>query len=377
MADKIRVGIVGATVTQGGSGWGANAHVPALKALPHYELKAVCTSHADTAKASAAAFGAEQAFHRFGDMAGHRDVDLIVVCVRVPGHRELVLAGLQAGKAVFCEWPLGANLAEAEEMAGLARQRSLKTIVGLQARSDPAILYARDLVQGGYIGAVLTAHLNTVAQAQLQRGPGRIWQGVRANGANTLTIAGGHAIDALCAVLGEFAEVSARVSTRIPEWRTLEGHMVPVDSPDSITVVGRMVSGAEVAVNVAAVPSNPSGNRLEIYGREGALVIRANGALSLGPNQMYAGKGTEPMASMPVPAKYRFAPEGTPGGQPYNVAQAYARAADALRGRRSFDVDFNLAVQRHKLIDAIERSSATGRSVRLTPGPAPSPGHRP
>jgi len=369
MADKIRVGIVGATVTQGGSGWGANAHVPALRALPHYELKAVCTSHEDTAKASAAAFGAEQAFHRFGDMAGHRDVDLIVVCVRVPGHRELVLAGLQAGKAVFCEWPLGANLAEAEEMAELARQRSVTTIVGLQARSDPTILYAADLVREGYIGEVLTANLSTVAQAQLQRGPGRIWQGVRANGANTLTIAGGHAIDALCTVLGEFAEVSARVSTRIPEWRTLEGHTVPVDSPDSITVVGRMVSGAEVAVNVAAVPSNPSGNRLEIYGREGALVIRANGALSLGPNQMYAGKGTEPTASMPVPAKYKFAPEGTPGGQPYNVAQAYARAADALRGRRSFDVDFNLAVQRHKLIDAIERSSATGRSVRLTPGP--------
>ena len=58
MTDKIRVGIVGATVTQGGSGWGQNAHVPALKALSHYELKAVCTSHEDTAKASAAAFGA-------------------------------------------------------------------------------------------------------------------------------------------------------------------------------------------------------------------------------------------------------------------------------------------------------------------------------
>jgi len=366
MADKIRVGIVGATVTQGGSGWGQNAHVPALKALPNYELKAVCTSHEDTAKASAAAFGAERAFHRFSDMAAHPEVDLVVVCVRVPGHRELVVAGLQAGKSVFCEWPLGANLAEAEEMAGLARQRSLKTMVGLQGRSDPTILYARDLVQQGYIGEVLTANLNTVAQAQLQRGPGRIWQGVRANGANTLTIAGGHAIDALCAVLGELAELSARVSTRIPEWRTLEGKPVPVDAPDSINVVGRMASGAEVSINVAAVPSNPSGNRLEIYGREGALVIRANGALSLGPNQMHAGKGKESMVAMPVPAKYKLAPEGTPAGQPYNVAQAYARAADALRGGGSFDVDFDLAVQRHKLIDAIERSSATGRSVKVS-----------
>jgi len=365
MADKIRVGIVGATVTQGGSGWGAHAHVPALKALPHYELKAVCTSREDTAKASAAAFSAERSFHRFGDMAADPDIDLIVVCVRVPGHRDLVMAGLQAGKPVLCEWPLGANLAQAEEMAGLARQRSLKTIVGLQARSDPAILYARDLVQAGYVGDVLTASLTTAAQAVLQRGPGRIWQGVRANGANTMTIAGGHAMDAMCAVLGEFAELSARVSTRIPEWRTLEGTPVPVDAPDSITVAGRLVSGAEVSINVAAVPSNPAGNRMEIYGREGALVIRADGSLNIGPSQVSGGKGKEPMVSMPVPTKYRVAPEGTPGGPSYNVAQAYARATDALRGGPSFEVDFDLALRRHTMIDAIERSSATGRAVRL------------
>jgi predicted dehydrogenase len=367
MTDRIRVGIVGATVTQGGSGWGANAHVPALKALPHYELKAVCTAHEETARASAAAFGVERGFHRFGDMAAHPEIDLIAVCVRVPGHRDLVVAGLEAGKAVLCEWPLGRTLGEAEEMAGLARRRALPSIVGLQARSDPAILYARDLVQAGHIGEVLTASLSTAAQGVLQRGPGRIWQGVRANGANTLTIAGGHAIDALCAVLGEFEEVSARVSTRIREWRTLEGKPVPVDAPDSISVVGRLAGGAEVAVSVAAVPSNPGGNRMEIYGREGALVIRADGSLNIGPSQVHAGRGKEPMTPMPVPPKYRVAPEGTPSGPPYNVAQAYARAADALRGGGSFDVDFDLAVRRHRLIDAIERSSATGRSVRVDP----------
>lgn len=275
------------------------------------------------------------------------------------------MAGLSAGKPVFCEWPLGKDLAEAEEMAGLARRRSLPTIVGLQARSAPAILYAHDLIKEGYIGEVLTATLITGAQAQLQRGPGRIWQGIRANGANVMTITGGHAIDALCAVLGEFDEVAARVATRIPEWRTPEGKAVPVDAPDSINVIGRMVSGAEVSVSVAAVPSNPGGNRIEIYGREGALAIRAEGSFNTGSSQLLAGRGKEPMAEMTIPSKYKLVPEGTAAGQPYNVAQAYARMAPALRGGPGFDVDFDLAVQRHKLIDAIERSSATGRSVKL------------
>src|SRR5205085_10452383 len=98
MGERIRVCIVGATVTVGGSGWGANAHVPALEALPDYELWAVCTAHEDTAKASADAFGAELAFSNFDEMVADPDVDLVSVVVRVPGHHELVMKALRAGK---------------------------------------------------------------------------------------------------------------------------------------------------------------------------------------------------------------------------------------------------------------------------------------
>src|SRR5690606_8584914 len=106
MAEKIRVGIVGATVTQGGSGWGANAHVPALHALPDYELHAVCTTREETARASAEAFDVPLAFHDMDEMVAHPEVDLVAVVVRVPGHYDLVMTALRAGKPVFCEWPL-------------------------------------------------------------------------------------------------------------------------------------------------------------------------------------------------------------------------------------------------------------------------------
>src|SRR2546422_1111298 len=193
MADTIRTGIVGATVTQGGSGWGANAHVPALHLLPDYALQAVCTAHEDTAQASKETFDAVHAFHDIDTMAQHPEIDLVVVCVRVPSHKDLVMAGLHANKAVFCEWPLGATLAEAQEMATCAKARGLTTMVGLQARSDPTLMYARDLIHEGYIGEVLTVNLRVISQQVLERGAGRIWQGDRTNGANTLTIAGGHA----------------------------------------------------------------------------------------------------------------------------------------------------------------------------------------
>src|SRR6476469_8530112 len=261
MADKIRVGIVGATVTTGGSGWGANAHVPALHALPDFELKAVCTAHEDTAQESAAKFGAPLAFHSIDDMVNHPEIDLVAASVRVPGHYPLVMKSLQAGKATFCEWPLGANLDEAKTMADLARERSLRTSVGLQARSDPALMYARELVHQGHIGEVQVAKLSVISQATVNRGEGRIWQGDRKNGANTLTISGGHAIDALCFILGEFKDISARLATRITEWHNTDtGQSVTVDSPDSISLMGALDGGAEVVVQVATVPFNPSGN---------------------------------------------------------------------------------------------------------------------
>jgi predicted dehydrogenase len=366
MADRIRVGIVGATVTPGGSGWGANAHVPALRALPAYELTAVCTAHEATAKASAEKYGARLAFHDMDDMVAHKDIDLVVVCVRVPWHYDLVMKSLRAGKPTFCEWPLGANLKEAEEMAGLARQKSLRTIVGLQAHNDPTVRYAHELIGEGYIGEVLAVHLSVLAAAQLERGAGRVWQRERKNGANPLTIAGGHALEAMCAVLGEFAEVSARVATKIKEWRdTDKGENVPVDSPDVINVAGRLQHGAEASVQIASVPFGGGWSRLDIYGRKGAMTLSANAALSIGPNRLLATRGREPATELPVPDRFTLVPEGTPGGSPKNVAQAYARFADTKGDGGGFDPDFDLAVQRHRLVDAIERSSAEARAVRL------------
>jgi predicted dehydrogenase len=365
MAAKIRVGIVGATVTPGGSGWGANAHVPALHALPDFELKAVCTAHEETAKASAAAFGAELAFHDFEQMIAHPDIDLIAVVVRVPGHHALVMSALEAGKAGFCEWPLGATVAEAEDMLSLANTRSVNTVVGLQARSDPTHMYVRELIQQGHIGDVLSARMSAISQAITNRGEGRIWQGDRRNGANTLTIAGGHAIDALCYVLGEFEEVSARLATRITEWHNTDtGETMQVDSPDWISVSGRLVQGTEVSFLAATVPSGPSGNRFEIYGRNGTLVI-SGGASNVGPSQLHGARGNEPLTAMEIPERFTLVPDGTPAGPARNVAQAYARLAQSLNAGERFDTDFAHAVTRHALIAAIERSSAEGRTVRL------------
>lgn len=365
MADKIRVGIVGATVTPGGSGWGANAHVPALQALPGYELKAVCTAHEATAKASAEKFGAALAFHDMNEMVAHPDVDLITVVVRVPLHKQLVMPALAARKPVCCEWPLGADLADAKEMANSAKAAGLPTLVGLQAQSSPGVMFARDLIGNGEIGEIVTVNLSVMVNAIPERGDGRIWQGIRKNGANPMTIPGGHSIDALCYILGEFAEIGARVTTRITMWKhAVTGEDFPVDAPDTVTAAGVLKSGAEVSYQVASVPFNASGTRMEIYGRKGTLVLTSK-SVNTAPSQLHLAIGNEKLAEITPPDSYRLIPAEMAAGPGRNVAQAYARFASTLQSGTADTPDFDHAVARHALIDAMERSHRDGKVIKL------------
>lgn len=365
MTDKIRVGIVGATVTPGGSGWGANVHVPALQALPNFELKAVCTAHEETAKASAEKFGADLAFHEMNEMVAHPEVDLIAVVVRVPLHKELVTAAIDAGKPVCCEWPLGAHLAEATEMAEGAKAAGLATLVGLQAQSDPAVMYARDLVANDELGEIVSINVRVIVNAITERGDGRIWQGIRANGANPMTIPGGHAIDAMCFMLGEFTEITARVTTRIGMWKhAVTGEDFPVDAPDTVTAAGVLSSGAEVSYQVASVPHNASGTCIEVYGRKGTLVLNSD-SVNIGPSQLRFAVGNEKLAEIVPPDSYRLVPVEMAAGPPINVAQAYAGFADAMRSGAPATPDFKDAVVRHALIDAMERSHRESKVIRL------------
>ena len=87
------------------------------------------------------------------------DIDIVSVCVRVPYHRDLVLAALAADKHLYCEWPLGRDRGEAAEMAAAAGTTAVHVAIGLQARMNPAARRAAELIAAGAIGRPLTARI--------------------------------------------------------------------------------------------------------------------------------------------------------------------------------------------------------------------------
>ena len=124
--------------------------------LEGLEFAAVAINSQTTADASARAFGVPSAYASGLKLARAPNVDLVAACTRVPDHRDIVLAAIAAGKHVYCEWPLGRNVSEAEETADAARAAGVQTVVGLQLRGNPAVKRARGLIALGKIGRALS-----------------------------------------------------------------------------------------------------------------------------------------------------------------------------------------------------------------------------
>ena len=364
MTKRIRVGIIGANPDRG---WAAQAHIPALQSLPDdFEITALSTSRRESAAAASERFGVPLAFDNHEDLVNRADVDVVAITVKVPYHFELATAALTAGKAVYCEWPLGNGLREAEKLAALAKKKGVLAVAGLQARSAPPVLYVRDLIRQGYVGEVLST---TLIGSGMGWGPTiepyNVYMSDRKNGATLLAIALGHAADALCYCLGEVRELSATMTMRRKSF-TIAGteESRPMKADDQVSVTGLLEGGAALSIHYRGGRSRGTNLLWEINGTEGDLQVTADG----GQAQIFdltvrGGNGVQSsLEGLLVPPQYRFSPLQGPGS---NVAQAYAHFARDHREGTHLSATFDDAVTRHRMLDAIEKAAATGQ--RQTP----------
>ncbi|WP_227026191.1 Gfo/Idh/MocA family oxidoreductase [Streptomyces fodineus] len=87
--------------------------------------EALSSSGAESARAVGEKYAVPLAYGSAEELARSEEADLVVVPVKVSHHRELIRPALEAGKMVFSEWSLGADLAQAEELADLVHRRSV------------------------------------------------------------------------------------------------------------------------------------------------------------------------------------------------------------------------------------------------------------
>lgn len=379
MASKqLRVGVIGLNAQRG---WANIAHVPALRGLDSdYMLAGVGNSSSESAAAAASALGVPMAFQSTAELISSPEIDLVVVTVKTPNHYALVKSAIEAGKSIYCEWPLGNGLQEAEELAGLAARAGVRTVIGLQACVAPEVEQMRHLVQEGFVGEVLSTTMV---------GAGGPWGAVtdaasayaldRSNGTTLLSIAGGHALSALQHVLGDVVDVRAVIAQRRSTSRIAETGLDHVmTSPDQVIVAGLLESGAPLSFHLRGGGAKGVGLCWEINGTEGDIRITAPfGQVQLAPLTLTGARdGQTEMAPIELPSG-----EGVnwpKNSRPGNVARLYAQAAEGLRMGERTAPDFATAVKLHRLLAAIETSGESGeRMIRSSDGRwSSASGHR-
>jgi predicted dehydrogenase len=357
-AGPLGVGIVGLSTS---GGWAATAHLPALRSLEGYVVRGVAASSARSAAAAGEQYGVPLRFANPAELAAHDSIDLVVVAVKVPHHLELVRTAIDAGKVVYCEWPLGRNLAEAEEMAALAAGRGLRTAVGLQARAAPAFRYLRDVIQEGYVGEVLST---SVIASGVNWGatfrPGGDYMLDRGNGATMLTVPFGHTIDLLTMVLGEFSDFTATVSSRRTEARNRDtGEVKPMTAQDQVVLNGKLEGGVVASVHFRGGTSRATNFLWEINGTDGDLLVTLDSppVIQLTRATLRGARAEETtLAELPVPPSYERVPAfaGRQHEIAYNLAHAYAQLRRDLSDGTRLTPDFAHAVRLHRQLDRLQ-----------------------
>jgi predicted dehydrogenase len=145
-----------------GFGWLGRAHSRSMLRIPtlfsERSFDPVLVACSDTVPARAA-----DAVSSFGFQRGETDwravvedpaVDAVFIAAPNMLHLELVEAVAAAGKAVFCEKPVGGTPAQTVRAAAAARAAGVTSGVGYNYRWAPLVRYAAELVAGGELGEI-------------------------------------------------------------------------------------------------------------------------------------------------------------------------------------------------------------------------------
>lgn len=246
----IKVGILGLSTKP--SAWAALAHFPYLRSSSHYQVVAVCNSSLASSEAAIKHYGlpeSTRAYDSHEKLAQDPEVELYVVSTRADTHYDIALPAIKAGKSVYVEWPLGANVAQAREMAELAKANGCKTIVGLQGQVAPSVLTVKSIIDSGRLGNIHSVNFY---------GTTNVWQDNAASeryhyfldrkvGGNLLTIYGGHILDSICRAVGQVeswtsmaGNLRRKMNVKKDDGTINRDEIIEKDTPDQMVLVGRL-----------------------------------------------------------------------------------------------------------------------------------------
>jgi len=351
-------------------------HFPALAVTPRLVIASDVSADR---RAHAEHVGFERTAEDWRAVLDDPDVDAVSITTPNAMHREIALAGIEAGKHIWVEKPVGRGLGDVMAVADAADEAGTINAVGFCYRFAPAVQHAHALIEAGAIGEV--NHYRGVFLADYANRPDAAasWRFDReAAGSGALGDLMAHVVDMTHFLVGPIERLSARTATMIPARPRLPvGHgthfsrvasddLVPVTNEDWAAALIELESGTVGSLEASRVIVGPHVRmRFEVHGTTGALAWELERMNELQRFELSENGRDEGYMTVHAGAQHpgfaAFQPgAGVPMG--YDDLRVLEAAAflEAIRDGEQRGPGLEEMRAAARVLDAIERSSTSG-----------------
>jgi predicted dehydrogenase len=355
-----------------GSGFMGRTHAIALKSVATVfagvsapRLVSVAERDADSAARARRDLRLEQSTTDWRELLENPAIDVIDICAPNYLHYPMALAALEAGKHVYCEKPLALTVAEATELAALARQTGVVHAVGLNYTTNPLVQAAREIVASGEIGDPVSFTGRYFEDYMASREVPFTWRCDRSlAGAGALADLGSHLVNMLHFLLGRPKRLCGDCHTVIPLRRVpATGEERAVENEDVARALIELDSGLPATLEISRVAGGyKCGLRFEVFGTRGSIAFdqeRMNELRLYDAGQQEGRAGFKTILAGPAHPDYgSFCPAPGHGLGINDLKVIEVRnLVRAIERNEPFQPDFEEGLRVQQVMAAIEESS--------------------
>jgi predicted dehydrogenase len=271
---ELNVGILG-------FGFMGRAHAYGYLNLPLFydpvplraRLHSVCTSHRETAERARALLNFERACTDYREITEDPEIGIVHICTPNKFHKEALLSAMAHGKHIYCDKPLVVNAAEADEIARALPGYGGIAQMAFHNRFFPATLRARELVEEGFLGKVLSFRAAYLHSGSADPEAPLKWKLSREMGGGVILDLGSHALDLMDHLVGGFESIWCATAIAYADRPAADGSgRVPVETEDAALMAIRLRGGCLGSVEASKIATGTLDElRFEIHGEKGAL----------------------------------------------------------------------------------------------------------
>jgi UDP-N-acetylglucosamine 3-dehydrogenase len=141
-----------------GTGWFGEVHVETLSDMPGIVVEAISTRRPERLKEVGDCYNVAKRYTDYHDLLADPAVDVVGVTTHIAEHRDITIDALRSGKHVFLEKPMASTVADCDRILDAAREAKGFFMVGHICRFDPRVVLAKQAIDEGKIGKIISMH---------------------------------------------------------------------------------------------------------------------------------------------------------------------------------------------------------------------------